>query len=912
MNPSAVRHVPTYCYNCVAGPDLLSVKVVGGVATEIGPSVDGASVHPSQGRPCVKAYGLIQKTYHPQRIRTPLKRTNPRKGRDEDPRWQAISWDEALDTIAERLRAIRAKGVLDEQGLPRVAATFGHGGTPANYMGTFPAFLQAWGPVDYSFGSGQGVKCVHSEHLYGEYWHRAFTVSADTPYCNYNVSLGANNEVTGGPCATMRHAAARVRGMQRVQVEPHLSITAAASAQWIPIKPKTDAAFLFGMIHTILHEHARERLDVPFLRGRSSSPYLVGPHGYYLRDAESLEPLLWCTAASRAVRHDTPGAEPLLEGTVTVAHAVELGADTERWEHRDVAAETAFTKLVNHMKTYTPEWASAVCDVPAATIRRISGEYLDHACVGATIEIEGRSLPFRPVAVTLGKTVNNGWGAYECVWSRTLLAVLVGALEVPGGLLGTTVRLNKPHDDRHQSAKPGPDGFMLNKTNPTAAGQWAREPGNRNMHRMLVPLAGNFGAWSQALGPTHLAWMFQNEVPEGIQPPTQPEIWFAYRTNPAISFWDTPHVAETMARFPFTVCFGFVPDETNHMADIVLPEATDLEATQLIRLGKTKFVEQYSLHQGWVLRQPAVAPQGDARDFTWISTEIARRTGLLADYNASINRGAAGVPLKTDARDFSLDVEVPHEVDTIWNAVCRAASFDLTGGEQVRDLAWFKQNGLIAKPFKHAAWYLTPTIEKLGLRYELPYQERLLRSGRELANRLHEAGIRWWDTQLQEYQALPQWHDFPALWTEDLERRGCRPEDYPFWLISTKSMQYHAGGNAAIQLMDELARNMRGHGGVLMHESTAERLGIEEGDLVEVRSAIGATRGPAVPIQGIRPDTLVIIGQFDHWATPYAKQMNAPSLNTIAPMSLPLTDATGSGADVVRVSITRIRAAATA
>ena len=181
-----------------------------------------------------------------------------------------------------------------------------------------------------------------------------------------------------------------------------------------------------------------------------------------------------------------------------------------------------------------------------------------------------------------------------------------------------------------------------------------------------------------------------------------------------------------------------------------------------------------------------------------------------------------------------------------------------------------------------------------------------------MANRLHEAGIRWWDTQLQEYQALPQWHDFPALWTEDLERRGCRPEDYPFWLISTKSMQYHAGGNAAIQLMDELARNMRGHGGVLMHESTAERLGIEEGDLVEVRSAIGATRGPAVPIQGIRPDTLVIIGQFDHWATPYAKQMNAPSLNTIAPMSLPLTDATGSGADVVRVSITRIRAAATA
>jgi len=56
--------------------------------------------------------------------------------------------------------------------------------------------------------------------------------------------------------------------------------------------------------------------------------------------------------------------------------------------------------------------------------------------------------------VTLGKTVNNGWGAFEAVWSRTMLAALVGALEVPGGTLGTTIRLNKPHDNRHKSVKP--------------------------------------------------------------------------------------------------------------------------------------------------------------------------------------------------------------------------------------------------------------------------------------------------------------------------------------------------------------------------------------------------------------------------------------------------------------------------
>src|SRR5208283_3113640 len=154
----ATRRVPTYCYQCVAGPDLLQVKVIDGVATEVEPNFCAASAHPGGGKVCVKAYGLVQKTYNPHRVLTPMKRANPKKGRNEDPRFTPISWDAAFDIIAARLKAIRAKGLIDEAGLPRLAASFGHGGTPANYMGSFPAWLSAWGPIDYSFGSGQGVK----------------------------------------------------------------------------------------------------------------------------------------------------------------------------------------------------------------------------------------------------------------------------------------------------------------------------------------------------------------------------------------------------------------------------------------------------------------------------------------------------------------------------------------------------------------------------------------------------------------------------------------------------------------------------------------------------------------------------------------------------------------------------------
>ena len=85
--------------------------------------------------------------------------------------------------------------------------------------------------------------------------------SPDTPLCDYLISCGANVEASGGVVGVWRHAEARMRGMKRVQVEPHLSVTGACSAEWVPIKPKTDAAFLYALIHVLLHEIARERLD---------------------------------------------------------------------------------------------------------------------------------------------------------------------------------------------------------------------------------------------------------------------------------------------------------------------------------------------------------------------------------------------------------------------------------------------------------------------------------------------------------------------------------------------------------------------------------------------------------------------------------------------------------------------------
>jgi len=900
------RHtVPIYCNQCVAGPDLMKVEVEDGVATRIQSNFDIKGEHPGGGRVCVKAYGLIQKTYNPHRIKQPMKRTNPLKGKEHDPGFEPISWDEALDLVAEKLRGIREKGELDESGYPRLAFTSGGGGTPVQYMGTFPAFMGAWGKLDQGFGSGQGLKCFHSEHLYGELWHRAFTVGTDTPRMKYVIACGHNMEASGGVAGIWRSANARVENnMKRVQVEPHLSYSAAVSAEWVPIKPKTDAAFLYAVMHHILFGlDWRASCDLDFLRDMTTSPYLVGPNGYFLRDAETRKPLM-IDSDGKAKPFDSEFRHPTLDGSHQVS-AIEVGADGQCWEHTDIEARTSFQCLLDHMAQYTPDWAEKECEVPADTIRRIAAEYVENACVGETTEIDGVTLPLRPVGVMLGRGVNNGWGGYHCCWARTMLLSLVGALEVPGGNIGSMVKLNRPANSRHLSVVSSEDGIMDYPFNPTTKEDWESQPAIRNAFNTLVPLVGS-GPWSAALGPAHLPWLFQKDQPKDMPRITKPDVWICYRSNPAISSLDIGEVTERIAEFPFTVAFAYVLDETNYMADVLLPDATDLESLQLMRIGSSKPVDQFWKSAGWAIRQPAGDPVVDARDMTWVTTELAKRIGLLEEYNTAINKGAAGCRLQTEEFDYSLDVTKDHSVEEIWDAVARAASHGTTKGEEVHGIDWFREHGYLLRDYPELQWFLYPTLKERGIRFEMPYQERILRHGTQLANRLHESGIQWWDAQLQEYQPLPHYESFADIWINHTAEVGKNPDDYPFWVLSSKSMQYLSSSNAWIPIINDVAQSMIGSKGVIMNRTRALEMGISEGDEILIESATGQTRGFAELREGIRPDTLLMLGQFDFWITPVAKDLKLPSLNTLSSISLSLTDNTGSSADLARVKITRL------
>ncbi len=875
--------VPTYDVQCNTGPCLIKAHRVNG--TVVGIQGNTEFQDRVSARPCLKSLALVHKLYNPNRVKSPLKRTNPKKGKEVDPGWVAISWDEALNIVAGKLKEIRAKGLLNETGYPRMAFSTGSDGIPSGTFGSLEAFIKAWGPTERTLRAAS-VKCIHDEHVLGEFWHKAFMNCADTPRCNWLLSCGHNTNASAGAPAFKRHGDARVRGMKIIQVEPHLSVTGATATEWIPIRPKTDSALLFAMIHVLLYELDWHKVcDLAFLKKMTNSPYLVKGDGLFLRDPDTGKPLVWDVVDGKAISYDSPVIKDLaLEGSFDV---------------NGTAAKPSFQLLRDQMAPYTPSWASTITGIDSETIRRLAREFAENAMVGAEVEIEGVKLPWRPVAIALGKSVNNGLGGYEAVWAQHVLQILVGALEVAGGLVGQFLVINPT------PVKPDADGFIDHPVLPTDAQRWSWPPKGRDLWNILTPLMGREPGASGPFGVTHLAWYHLKNPPEALPRITPPDIWFTYRTNPAIAAWDSELVTEGIQQMPFHVSFAYELDETNHFADLILPENTDLESFFIFYIGGQRQWESFWEHFGVALRQPVVKPVYDTRDLTDIFTDLADRIGLLREYNEAINNGSVQrLRLKTGAFDYSLDVTRKHSASEIYDRICRAATMLLSDGKTENGLDWFKEHGAFIVPYSKIygltkanlyarPWYLHHDVQTKGLRYNLPYQERIKRVGVELGDRLHEKNIHFWDQQLVEFEALPTWHDPPLLYDTGAE--------YDLWLVACRSMQYSLGANVSLPLLFEAAERVLGHTGAMINKRSAEARGIKDGDLMWIESPRGRIKARAFLREGVHPEVIVTTQQFGHWKISFAKDLGWPNLNPVTPINYKTTNGMGSSSDHVKV-----------
>ncbi|MGP8080844.1 MAG: molybdopterin-dependent oxidoreductase [Dehalococcoidales bacterium] len=847
--------IPAVCTaQCVDECCLMKVHRVNGVAINIEPNHDIENfenlVH-GQGRLCPKPYMLLQKVYNPNRIKSPLKRTNPEKGVGVDPKWVEISWDEALDTIAEKLRNIRGSDTI------KLAEARGYA---IRYDG-WAAFLEAFGPTQILFG-GRSTHCRQAQHAFGGAIHDAGGCEPDLSYCNYLIIFGANPSAAGGAAQNPLYAEARNRGIKVVVVDPVLSPTAAKADEWLPIKPGTDCAFILAMINIMLYE--LNVYDAPYLKEMTNSSYLVGPDGYWLRDKSTGKVLVWDSIDQKAKPYDDAGIKDFaLEGV---------------FEIKGEKAKPAFQMLKDHVKQYTPEWAAAVTDISVDKIRRITGEYIDAAKIGSTIDIDGVRLPYRPAATLVGRGVTGQVHSYQTVLADHILAVLIGGLEVPGGHMGGNTFFGGTRKDG-----------ILFKLSCGSPGVEAGEDGMRDTHHrvfqwppisysgweMLIPFMDDYpfpqppfvNPAESIYSMDHLDWRNLVDPPRGLPVPPLPEVWLRHNCNPILALGEPKYVIEVLKRIPYTVSISYTLDEVTDFADIILPDKVELESYIPYFGIRPACQRKYFM---LALHRPIVDAPLNAMNINDILIELADRAGFLGEFNEQMNKIIGYNTNDTDRLEPGKKYSWEEVVD-------RKVRFYTNG---TYNLEQFKKNPVFVRPVSVEEQYdVYFGMKAKKLRYQIPYIEIVKKTGDQLKGNLAKQGIDWWPTD--EYTALPTYFS-PVL--DEV------PSEYDFYVVNCRVAPVSWGSNVGLPWVNEISSQLKGVGNVLMNARTAKKKGIADGDMIWIESPAGKVKQKVKLVQGIRPDCLLISGQFGQYAMPVAKETRRATVSTLVSINNDWTD----------------------
>lgn len=231
-----------------------------------------------------------------------------------------------------------------------------------------------------------------------------------------------------------------------------------------------------------------------------------------------------------------------------------------------------FDELANSIRSYTPEWAAGITEIPADTIRRIAHEFSRAA----------------PQALA-----HNGWrtsnfiNSFQTERAITILNALVGnwgTTMLPAGGEGSSLLGAPP-----QPAYPRISALRLDGV------PW-KYP--------FVPL--KIGVFQQ------MRDSILNEDPYAAHG------WFICRQNPAMSLPDRKRTLAAFAKMDFIVTVDIIMNDTSWFSDVVLPEASYLERYDPLNIvGNRAF-----------LRQPVIEPQGEGHSALWIYKQLGERLGI--------------------------------------------------------------------------------------------------------------------------------------------------------------------------------------------------------------------------------------------------------------------------------------------
>jgi anaerobic selenocysteine-containing dehydrogenase len=206
--------------------------------------VEGDPDHPTtRGVLCTKVARYLERTYSDKRVLHPLRRV----GTKGEGRFERIGWDEALDTIASRFKAI-----ADSDDGPQAILPYSYAGT----MG-----LLQYGSMDRRFFNKLGASLLDR------------TICATAGRAGYAATIGASigtdleqfenarliliwgsNPVVSNLHLWSRAQEAKRRGAKLIAIDPYRSQTAEKCHEHLALMPGTDAALALGMMHVLIAE----------------------------------------------------------------------------------------------------------------------------------------------------------------------------------------------------------------------------------------------------------------------------------------------------------------------------------------------------------------------------------------------------------------------------------------------------------------------------------------------------------------------------------------------------------------------------------------------------------------------------------------------------------------------------------
>lgn len=558
--------VSTYCPLCVSRCGAIATVIDGTFSLNRDPS------HPTGKVLCVKGKEAPAITAHPDRLRHPMKRTNPKGA--SDPGWQRITWDEALDTVAERLR-----GLADAHGPESVVFSAVSPSTSAivDCVEWIQRLQRAFGSPNFTSSM---ELCGWGRHLASLYTYGAPVPGQYMPDLESAACIlfwGYNPAISRLAHATATRAALN-RGAKLIVVDPRRAGLAAKADSWLRVRPGTDAALALAMTSVMIE---RGWYDETFVRRWTNAPLLVrADTGKFLRAGDLLGTgqeqaahyVGWDVDARQpAVVHRADGAEGadrlLLTGTVDVA----TGSGT-------IACRPAFDLLAEQCRAFGPATAQEITGVPAEDIEQAARLLWEH----------------RPVAFYTWSGLEQHSGTSQIIRAINVLYALTGCLDAPGGnVLFTPV-----------------------PTNPIGGAE------------LLDPAqaAKAIGLRERPLGTARFGFVtgedFYTAALDGH--PYRARGLVSFGANLVMAHGDSARGRDALQALDFHVHLDQFMSPTAEQADIVLPVMSAFEAEGL-KVGFEISQEAQSLVQ---LRAPLVPPVGEARSDIEVIFELATRLGL--------------------------------------------------------------------------------------------------------------------------------------------------------------------------------------------------------------------------------------------------------------------------------------------